>query len=199
MDVASWNTLGSIALGIGLAAATGFRVFVPLLVAALAARFGHLHLSEHFQWLATGPALVMLGTAAVAETLAYYVPGIDHALDVIASPATIVAGIVASAAVMTDLPPGVVWPIAIIGGGGVAGLTKGGSALLRAKSGLLTGGLANPVVSTAETLGATGLSLVAIVVPIVALVVAIALLAWSVRRFRRLLRRRSGATPNGVP
>jgi len=199
MDVASWNTLGGVALGIGLAAATGFRVFVPLLVAALAARFGHLHLSEHFQWLAAAPALVMLATAAVAETLAYYVPGIDHVLDVIASPATIVAGIVASAAVMTDLPPGVVWPIAIIGGGGVAGLTKGGSALLRAKSGLLTGGLANPVVSTVETLGATGLSLVAIIVPIVALVIAIALLAWSVRRFRRLLRRRSGATSNGVP
>jgi len=58
---------------IGLAAATGFRVFVPLLIAGLAARFGELPLSEHFQWLASAPALVMLGTAAAAEILAYYI------------------------------------------------------------------------------------------------------------------------------
>src|SRR5512144_332843 len=157
-------TLAGIALGIGLAAATGFRVFLPLLIAGLAAKYGHVHLSEHFQWLASTPALAMLGTAAVAETLAYYVPGIDHLLDLIATPATFIAGAVASAAVMTDLPPGVLWPVAIIGGGGIAGMTKGGAALLRAKSGLMTGGLANPVVSTAETVGAAGLSLLAVAI-----------------------------------
>lgn len=186
MDV-SWTTLAGIALGIGLAAATGFRVFLPLLVAGLAARFGGLDLSEHFQWLASTPALVMLGSAATAEVLAYYVPGIDHLLDVLASPAALVAGAVASAAVMTDLPPGVVWPVAIIGGGGIAGLTKGTSALLRAKSGIMTGGLGNPVVATAETAGATGLSLFAIALPFIALLAIIALLAWVVRRSGKLL------------
>ena len=188
---ASWSTFAGIALGIGLAAATGFRVFLPLLIAGLAAHFGHLPLSENFGWLASTPALVMLGTAAALEVLAYYVPGIDHALDVVAAPATLVAGAVASAAVMTDLPPGILWPVAIIGGGGIAGLTKGGTALVRAKSGLMTGGLANPVVSTAETAGATGLALVAIALPVIALLVVIALLAWIVRRVaRRLARRR---------
>ena len=79
------------ALGIGLAAATGFRVFLPLLIAALAARFGHLPLNDTFGWLATAPALFTLGSAAVLETLAYYIPGVDHALDVIASPVAVVA------------------------------------------------------------------------------------------------------------
>jgi len=91
MDL-SWTTFAGIALGIGLAAATGFRVFLPLLIAGLAAHLGYIPLSENFQWLASVPALVMLGTAAAAEMLAYYIPGVDHALDVMASPATLVAG-----------------------------------------------------------------------------------------------------------
>lgn len=177
----------SIALGIGLAAATGFRVFLPLLIAALAAHFGHLPLNDSFAWLASMPALVTLGTAAVLETFAYYIPGVDHVLDVVASPATVVAGAVASAAVMTDVPPAVLWPVAIIAGGGIAGLTKGSTALLRAKTGLATGGLANPVVSTLETVGATGLSLLALVVPLLCLAAIVALLAWVVRRSGRLL------------
>lgn len=177
----------SIALGIGLAAATGFRVFLPLLIAALAAHFGHLPLNDSFAWLASVPALVTLGTAAVLETFAYYIPGVDHVLDVVASPATVVAGAVASAAVMTDVPPAVLWPVAIIAGGGIAGLTKGSTALLRAKTGLATGGLANPVVSTLETAGATGLSLLALVVPLLCLAAIVALLVWVARRTGRLL------------
>lgn len=188
-----FESLIGVALGIGLAAATGFRIFVPLLIAGLAARFGYLPLGEGFQWLASTAALVTLGTAAVIETLAYYIPGVDHLLDVIASPATLVAGVVASAAVMIDIPPAVMWPVAIIAGGGAAGLTKGSTALLRAKSGALTGGLANPVVSTVETVGATGVALFAIIVPVLTLVAVVALLYWGTRKAGRVLfgRRRS--------
>jgi Domain of unknown function (DUF4126) len=180
-------SLISVALGIGLAAAAGFRVFVPLLVAGLAARAGYIPLNDSFAWLASTPALLTLGTAAVLETLAYYIPGVDHALDVVASPATVAAGAVASAAVMTDVPPSVMWPVAIIAGGGIAGLTKGSTALLRAKSGLMTGGLANPVVSTVETIGATGVSIFAILVPVLCLAAVIALLAWAMRKAGKLL------------
>ena len=127
-------SLLSIALGIGLAAATGFRIFLPLLFAGIAARAGWLPLNESFAWLESTAALVVLGTAAVAETLAYYIPGVDHVLDVIAGPAAVVAGIVASAAAMTDVAPALMWPLAIIAGGGIAGITKTGAALLRVKS-----------------------------------------------------------------
>jgi len=177
----------SVALGIGLAAATGFRVFLPLLIAGIAAHTGHLPLNDSFAWLASTPALITLGTAAVCETLAYYIPGVDHVLDVVASPAAVAAGAVASAAVMTNVPPAILWPVAIIAGGGIAGLTKGSTALLRAKSGLMTGGLANPVVSTVETVGATGLSIFAIVVPLLCLVAVIVLLAWAIRRAGKVL------------
>src|SRR6185295_9558625 len=84
MDL-GFGALLSIALGVGLAAATGFRVFLPLLIAAIAARAGVLPLTDGFAWLASTPALVTLATAAALETLAYYIPGVDHALDVLAS------------------------------------------------------------------------------------------------------------------
>lgn len=194
-----FESLIGVALGIGLAAATGFRIFVPLLIAGLAARFGYLPLGDGFQWLASTAALVTLGTAAVFETLAYYIPGVDHVLDVIASPATLAAGVVASAAVMIDVPPSVMWPVAIIAGGGAAGLTKGSTALLRAKSSALTGGLANPVVSTVETVGATGVALFAIVLPILTLVAVVAVLYWATRKAGRVLfgRRQPPPVPEG--
>lgn len=183
----SLESLLSVALGIGLAAAAGFRIFVPLLVAGIAARLDVLPLTDGFQWLASTPALLTLATAAMFEVLAYYIPGVDHVLDVIAGPAAIGAGVVASASVMSDIPPAVMWPVAIIAGGGIAGLTKGSTALLRAKSGVMTAGLANPVVATVETVGATGIAILAVAVPLLCLVAIVALLYWATKKAGRLL------------
>lgn len=177
--------LFSIALGIGLAAATGFRVFLPLLVAGMAARAGYIPLIESFAWLQSTPALLVLATAAVAETLAFYIPGVDHLLDVVAGPLAIAAGVLASASVMVDLPAEVRWPIAIIAGGGIAGLTKTGSALLRIKSTTFTGGLGNSAVSTAETASAATISVLAILAPIICAVLVLLLIAYLWRRSRR--------------
>ena len=69
----SLESFVAIAIGIGLAAASGLRVFVPLLVAGLAARADVLPLSDGFQWLATTQALVALATASVLEIAAYAV------------------------------------------------------------------------------------------------------------------------------
>lgn len=188
----SVESMLSIALGIGLAAATGFRIFLPLLVAGIAARLGILPLADSFQWLSGTPALLMLATAAAFEVLAYYMPGVDHLLDLIAGPAAVGAGVVASASVMAEIPPAVMWPVAIIAGGGVAGLTKGTTALLRAKSGAMTAGLANPVVATIETLGSTAIAILAVAVPLLCLAAVAALLSWAARKARRLLFGRRG-------
>jgi uncharacterized protein DUF4126 len=176
----------SIALGVGLAAATGLRLFLPMLVVSVAAYTGHLPLSDHFAWLATPAALVLLSVAAVAEILAYYIPGVDNLLDTLATPAAFVAGTVISAAVITDLPPMVKWAAAIIAGGGIAGLTQTTSAVLRAKSTVLTGTLANPVIATAEFGGSLLVSLMALVAPLLTLVVIVVLLWLGLRWYRRL-------------
>ncbi len=178
----------SVVLGVGLAAATGFRVFLPMLIASGAAYTGHLPLDESFAWLGTPAALTMLGAAALTEIVAYYIPGVDNLLDTLATPGAFVAGTVVSAAVMTDLPPMLKWTAAIIAGGGVAGLTQGVTAMLRAKSTVLTGGLGNVVISTAELGGATLVSFLALAAPLAALAAVIVFLWVSIRLIRRLLR-----------
>jgi len=183
----------SIVLGIGLAAATGFRVFLPMLVVSGAAYTGHMPLGESFAWLGTPSALIMLSVAAIVEILAYYIPGVDNLLDTLATPAAFVAGTVVSAAVMTDVPPMVKWTAAVIAGGGVAGVTQGVSATLRANSTLWTGGLGNFIIASAELVGALGLSLLALAAPAVAIALVILFLWLAIRLLRRLLR---GARPS---
>jgi hypothetical protein len=179
----------SIALGIGLAAATGFRVFLPLLIVSAASYSGHLPLGENFTWLGTPSALMLLGVAAIAETLAYYLPGIDNLLDTLATPAAFAAGTVVSAAVITDVPPMVKWATAVIAGGGLAGLTQGVTAVLRAKSTVLTGGLGNWVIATAELVGALFVSLLALAAPIVTLLVVAVFLWLTIRLLRQISRK----------
>jgi len=176
----------SIALGVGLAAATGFRVFLSMLVVSAVAYTGHLPLDENFGWLGTPQALIMLGVAAVVEVVAYYVPVVDNLLDTLATPAAVIAGTLVSAAVMTDLPPMVKWTTAIIAGGGIAGVTQGVTALLRAKSTVLTAGVGNPVIATAELGGSLVLSLIALVAPLIALLVVVVFLWLAIRLIRKV-------------
>jgi hypothetical protein len=177
------------ALGISLAAAVGFRVFVPVLVVALAARGGMLQLAPSFDWLVTNTAIAMLAAAAVVEVAAYYIPGVDNVIDALTTPLALIAGTLMVAAPLWDLPPVLKWTTAVIAGGGAAGITQSLTSLLRAKSTLATGGLANPVVSTAELGGSLLVSVLALLVPVVALALVIATLVWLFRRARRLARR----------
>lgn len=179
----------SIALGIGLAAATGFRVFLPMLITSAAAYSGHLPLGENFAWLGTAPALAMLGVAAAVEILAYYIPGVDNLLDTLATPAAFVAGTVVSAAVMADVSPMLKWTAAIVAGGGIAGATQGVTALLRAKSTMVTAGVGNPVIATAELGGSLLVSLLALAAPFLALLAVGVFLWFAVRLIRKVARR----------
>jgi len=180
-------------LGIGLAAACGFRVFVPLLVISIAALTGHLELAPGFGWLGTWPALVVFAVATVLEIVAYYVPWLDNLLDTIATPAAVVAGIIVTASVITKMHPVVRWPLAIIAGGGVAGIVQAATVAIRGTSTATTGGLANPVAASVEAGGATGMSLLSLIAPGVAGIVAVllvAVLAWVLFRIRRRKGRR---------
>lgn len=138
----------------------------------------------------------MLGVAALAEILAFYIPGVDNLLDTIATPAALIAGTLVSAAVMADLPPLVKWTAAIIAGGGAAGITQGVTALVRANSTAFTGGLGNPVVATAELGGAALVSLLALAVPFVALALVVLFCIYAVRTIRRFVRKRA---PENAP
>jgi len=172
----------SLAVGIALSAACGFRVFVPLLVLSGAALSGHVHLAESFSWVGTWPAFATFAAATLLEIGAYYVPWIDNALDSIATPAAVVAGIIVTASVLTDVSPHLRWTLALIAGGGAAGLVQGVTVGTRHTSSLATGGMGNPFVSSFEAVGALATSVVALAWPILALVVVAIIAALLVRR-----------------
>jgi hypothetical protein len=164
------ETLLGIPVGIGLSAACGFRVFVPLLVMNLASLTGHLHLSPGFEWIGSDYATIAFGTATLAEVLAYYIPWLDHILDLIASPAAMIAGTIATASTVMELSPFLRWTLAIIAGGGAAALVQGATVALRTKSSVLTAGLGNPLVASAELGGSLFTALLAILVPVLCLI-----------------------------
>ncbi len=159
----------SICVGVGLSAACGFRVFVPLLVMSVAANAGHLHLAPSFAWIGSPAALVAFGLATALEVGGYYIPWLDHFLDTLATPAAVVAGTIVTASVVTDVSPFLKWTLAVIAGGGVAGGVQAGTVLARAVSFAGTGGLGNPLVATAELGGSILASITAIVAPFFAL------------------------------
>ncbi len=191
-----------VAVGLGLAAAAGFRVFVPLLAAAVAAKAGVLPLSPGFEWLSGTPALAALGTATVLEVGAYAVPWLDQLLDFVATPAAMAAGMLAAASVVVDLPPLLKWS-AVLLAAGAAGMTQGATVFTRFKSTTLTGGVGNPVVSTLELVSAVVTSALAIFLPILTLVAVILLLVFFTRRVHGVIfgrrRARAASVDSGPP
>lgn len=181
----SFETLLSVCLGLGLSAACGFRVFVPLLVLSGGARLGYVELGGSFEWLGSRAALIVFAVATGLEIAAYYVPWIDNLLDSIASPVAVVAGVVTTASVVTGMDPLLKWTLAVIAGGGLAGAVQAVTATGRLASTVTTGGLANPLVSTVEAAGAVGLALLALLLPLVALASVLLLLTFVWARLRR--------------
>ena len=163
-------------IGIGLAAATGFRVFLPMFAVSLASYMGWIPMNESFQWLSGLPTLITTGIATVVEILAYYIPFVDHILDTMSVPLATVAGSVMFASQFADIGTFPQWALALIAGGGTAAAISSGFAGTRAASTATTGGLGNSVVATTETAGAGIMSFLAIAAPFIAFICAIILL-----------------------
>ena len=181
-----------IPVGLALSTAAGLRVFIPLLLTSLAARYGYLTLTPGMSWIASDAAFIAFLTAAIVEVAAYYVPWLDNLADTLAAPAAITAGIIEMAAVTPDLPPLLRWTIAIVAGGGIAGFAQLGTALLRLKSSALTAGAGNPIVATGELFGSLALAALALLAPLIAAAGALILLVFIARR---LIRRRARRSP----
>jgi hypothetical protein len=162
----------SICLGLGLSAACGFRVFVPMLGISTAALAGHLQLAVGFEWLGTWPAFACFLTATIVEIVAYYVPWLDNLLDTIATPGAVVAGTIATASVITDMSPLMQWTLALIAGGGTAGVIQSATVLVRGTSTASTGGLTNWLIATTELIASTCATVLSILLPILAALLA---------------------------
>lgn len=166
----------------GLSASAGLNAYIPLLVISLTARFTDLiHLSQPWDALTSWWIIGLLIVLSLVEFFADKVPAINHANDAIQTFVRPVAGAIvfaASANVLTE-----VHPILALGAGvlvsGTVHAVK--SVAVRPAVTASTGGVGNVPVSIAEDVFATGLSIIAIIIPILIAFVFIlftALVVW---------------------
>ena len=149
MDVV--QILLSLSLGLGLAAACGFRVFIPPLMMGVGSRLDLYSLEGSFVWVDDAWAIAIFTVATLLEIGGYFIPWIDNLLDTVATPAAIIGGIfVTSASLEGELDPSAQWTISVIAGGSVSGVIQLGTVATRVVSTGATGGLANPVISLIE-------------------------------------------------
>jgi len=177
----------AVAIGIGLSASCGFRVFVPMLVASIAAKMNIFPVNEGFQWLATWPAIISFGTATVAEILAYYIPFIDNLLDTITTPMAIGGGTLLLTSVLPIDNEFLKWATGFLFGGGAAATVQGGTVLTRLASTKLTAGTGNAVVATGEHAAAFGTSVLALLIPLFFAALIILLIIYLVLKFGKRL------------
>ena len=182
-------------LGIGLAAAAGFRLFVPLLGMSLATLSGRVEVAAGFEWLANPWIAGVFGVATVLEVGAYFIPWLDNALDTLASPAAVVAGTVMTASLLGTADPWLQWMLGVIAGGGVAATVQGTSVAARGTSSVTTAGVANPIVAFVELVASVVTTVLALIAPVVAVVLVGVAMIWLFRRIRR--GRRAGGQGDG--
>lgn len=179
------DTIFGVVVGVGLAASCGFRVFVPMLVMSIAAKAGQLELTEGWAWIGSWPAITAFAVATLIEIGGFYIPWLDNLLDAISTPASVIAGTIATAACVSNMSPLLQWSTAIIAGGGAAGAVQCTTVVVRAASTSTTGGFGNFIVATLELIASLALSVLAIVVPVLALFALCVVGIWMSRVLRR--------------
>ena len=175
----------ALCMGLGLAAASGFRVFLPPFLLSIAVRADAVDVdltNSSLEYFDSNVAVILLGVATIAELAAYYVPWVDNLLDSIASPAAIIAGTGMTAIVLGGTDPVIQWALAIIAGGGVTAAVQGATVVTRGVSTAITAGIGNPVVSTGENIASLILSIMAIFLAPLAALFALILLAMILNR-----------------
>lgn len=174
--------IAALLLGIGLSASCGFRVFVPMLVASIAARTDFLPINESFEWLTSSAAIICFSAATLTEIVAYYIPFIDNLLDTISTPLAIVTGTLLTASVLPVEADLLKWVLGFIVGGGAASVFQGATSLSRLSSSTLTAGVGNPVIASGENFAAVGLPIFAITFPVFIGVLVLLLLFFLLKK-----------------
>jgi hypothetical protein len=139
-----------------------------------------MELGDSWAWIGETWALSVFALATILEIGAYYIPWLDNLLDTITTPSAIVAGILVTSASLDGMDPTLQWILAIVAGGGTAGTIQLGTVATRAVSTATTGGLANPLVSTAEAGACVVCTLLAVLLPVLAGLFVVGLLGLAV-------------------
>ena len=167
------DALSNILTSFGLSASAGLNAYIPLLIVALMARFTNLiHLNQPFDVLANGWVIGVLVVLTAVEAVADKIPAVDTVYNILQSLARPAAGAIlfaASSRVVTDVHPA----LALVCGLLVAGSVHAVKTVARPVITAATGGVGNPVVSTAEDVVSGTVTLASILMPLLALVIIV--------------------------
>ncbi len=165
-DILHW--LPAVLLGLGLAASSGLRAFLPLLMLSMAARWNvfNIELTGPFLWLSSPLALGSLAVATTIEIAGDKIPVVDHFLDVIGTVIRPLAGTLAAAVVLNTGDPTTAAIAGLVIGAPIALGVHGAKAGTRGVSSSTTLGVANPIVSAFEDAIAFLVSLLALLSPL---------------------------------
>jgi hypothetical protein len=171
--------------GLGLAAASGFRVFLPPFLMAVWLRLGFLDVNiegSEFEAFSSDVSILLLGVASLSEIMAYKIPWMDNMLDSVATPWAGLAGIYLVAVSLEGADPSVQWALAIIAGGGASLSIQSATVAGRGLSSMFTLGLANPFFSLIEDIASVLLIFIALLAPLAALFASVILIFVIFRR-----------------
>lgn len=195
-------------IGSSLAASAGLNAWMPLFLLGLADRFlPAVNLPAAWSWIGSDIALWVLGALLALEIIADKIPALDSINDVVQSvlrPASggIVFGAGASAQTVAVDDPAIFFSqntwVPIVAGIVIALIVHVTKATGRVAANAVTGGLAAPVLSTAEEGASFLLAALAIIVPVFAGLLLIGLIVTAVLLFRRRRRKRTKSSVNVV-
>ena len=179
----------ALGLGVTLSAASGFRLFLPLLALSLATLYGDLELASSLSWLGTYPVAIALAIATVVEIIAYCIPVVDNLLDTIEIPVAVTIGTLLTAATLKDVDSLFLWwGLSIFAGGGTAGIIATFTALTRLVFTGVTAGTGNFLVAITEALSSGVLSILALTVLPLGVAIVIGLLIMAIVKLPKFIK-----------
>ena len=190
MEASILHWIIPILLGIGLSAATGIRIFLPFFLISLSKNLNFIDFGIQFQWLDVNTVLIILGIATLVEILGYYIPLVDHILDLVATPLAFAAGIIGMSSVIPDMPVYIDNILSIIIGGGTAVSFNSIMGFWRVKTTASTAGLANPIYSTVENIMSAVFTFLSFLIPVLFGILILLFVLGSFRFIQKLFQKK---------
>jgi len=194
-------------VGSGLAAAAGLNAWMPLFVLGIMDRFvAGIDLPLGWSWLSSDVALWITGALLVVEIVADKIPAVDSVNDVLQTVVRPAAGGVVFGAGSSAQTLRVDDPSALLAGGtwvpvvvgvAIALAVHAAKATIRPVLNVATGGVAAPLLSTAEDVSSLALAVAAIFVPVLAGILLVGLIVAVLVLLRRRRGRGGAATASG--
>jgi len=176
------DALFGIMSAFGLSFSAGLNAYIPLLVVGVIAHYTNwIKLTAPYDLLANPWILILVSVLLVVEMLADKIPAVNHINDIIQTVFRPAAGAIvfaSSAHVLTGINPVLALACGLLVAGSVHAVK---SVAVRPAVTATTGGTANVLVSIAEDVVATLLSILSIIIPIlvgVILALFVALIIW---------------------